>query len=80
MTMKRLYSPPPLFGFEALRLKPCEVEVLELDYTKGVARVIAPVDEDSIINRLRKRDGKPLLKTTIRHVPIADLSPTKPPT
>ncbi len=72
--MKRIYHPSPLFGLSFLRTSPVEVEVIELDYERGVAVCDVPVAENSVINIIRKRDGSPLLRSLRREVLIADLT------
>lgn len=74
--MKMLYTPAPFLGIEAFRVPPIEVEVLEIDFEQRRARVLQSIGENSIVNILRRKEGRPpLLSTFERWVDKSCLRP-----
>lgn len=75
---RMLYVPPePIYFTFMPKLAPMEVEVLEVDFENGVAKIVCPVEANALINVLRDPE-KPPIKRMTRVVPRKDLRPLRP--
>ena len=51
------------------------VEVIEVDFERGLAVVLAPVGSDSLANVFRREAGEPEIRVVQRTVPRSSLRP-----
>ena len=65
--MKMLYRPSSGLG------EPVEVEVLEIDFVRGSARVRVPLGSDALVNVFAREAGEPEIGYVHRTVRRCDL-------
>lgn len=75
--MKMRYSSPAdvLWRFLGMPPMQIEVEVLEMDFERGMALVKKPIPKNCILNIMRARSGKEPLEHVVEHVAKRYLSP-----
>ena len=73
-----LDAPPPIFGLSFLKTEPEEVEIIEVDFERGMATVVSPIHPDTVINILRRKNGLPPLTVARRRVLREYLKPLPP--
>jgi hypothetical protein len=66
--MKMVYHSP--LGFE-----PVEVEIVEIDFLKGSALILLPIERDTILNVIRREEGMEEILCVQREVACASLRP-----